>query len=183
MQNEKLGPLAPLVGIWEGEKGFDIALSNIRGTEHNHFKERITFDPISQTDNHEQVLFGLRYSTVATRIGADAPFHEELGYWLWDATEKQVMRCFVIPRGIALLAGGTANAEDREFHMLAEVGSARYGICSNPFLDREFKTVRYELKVTIHDDHSFSYDEDSQILIKGKTEVFHHRDKNTLKRL
>ena len=65
----------------------------------------------------------------------------------------------------------------------ADVSSETYGICSNQFLDREFKTVRYELKVTIHGHNAFTYEEDTQIRMKGKDELFHHRDKNTLKRV
>jgi hypothetical protein len=41
----KLGPLAPLAGVWEGEKGEDVAPSDDRGTEHNKFHERMTFEP------------------------------------------------------------------------------------------------------------------------------------------
>ncbi len=59
------------------------------------------------------------------------------------------MRCFMIPRGMAVNAGGTANADAKEFHMAAEVGSAVYGILSNPFLDEVMKTVRYEVTLTI----------------------------------
>ena len=89
----------------------------------------------------------------------------------------------MVPRGVMVIAGGTVEPAAREFHLAAEVGSETYGICSNLFLDREFKTVRYELKVTIHDANSFSYEEDTQLQIKGQSELFHHIDKNTLKRL
>lgn len=36
------------------------------------------------------------------------------------------------------------------------------------FRDRQFKTVRYELKVTVHDDQSFSYKENTQLQIRGQ---------------
>ncbi|EKD41982.1 MAG: hypothetical protein ACD_73C00409G0002 [uncultured bacterium] len=177
------GPLAVLSGIWEGSKGDDKAPADDRGTEFNKFRERITFEPFASVNNHEQQLFGLRYSTMAWRLGEADAFHEERGYWLWDAKESQVLRCFIVPRGITVLAGGTVASHDKEFFLAASVGSPTYGICSNLFLDREFKTVRYELKVTIHDDNKFSYDEDTQILMKGQTEIFHHTDKNTLIRV
>ena len=179
---KNLGPLAPLAGIWEGVKGDDTAPSDNRGTETNKFRERMTFEPMGPVDNHEQKLYGLRYSTTAWRLGEDSPFHEELGYWLWDAKAKQVLRCFIVPRGVAVIAGGTAEPDAKSFELAADVGSETYGICSNQFLDKEFKTVRYELKVTIHDDQSFSYEEDSQLQVKGKKDLFHHIDKNTLKR-
>lgn len=89
----------------------------------------------------------------------------------------------MVPRGVTVIAGGTVEPEAREFRLSAEAGSETYGICSNRFLDREFKTVRYELKVNVHGANSFSYEEDTQIKIKGQDELFHHIDKNTLKRL
>jgi len=178
-----LGPLAALAGIWEGDKGDDVAPSDDRGTERNKFRERIVLEPIAPVNNHEQTLHGLRYATTAWRIGTQTPFHEETGYWLWDPKEKQVLRCFIVPRGIVVIAGGTAEPTARAFALAADVGSETYGICSNRFLDREFKTVRYELNVTVHDADTFAYDEDTQIRITGQDQLFHHRDKNTLKRV
>lgn len=180
---KNLGPLTPLVGIWEGDKGEDTAPSGGRGTEINLFRERIIFEPLGPVKNHEQVLYGLRYSTTAWPLGKEEPFHEELGYWLWDSNAKQVLRCFLVPRGVAVIAGGTAEPNAKAFEIFADVGSETYGICSNQFLDIEFKTVRYELKVTINDDQSFSYEEDTQIQMKGQTDLFHHRDKNILRRV
>lgn len=177
---ETYGPLAALIGVWEGIKGHDTAPADDRGTEINQFRERITFTPIGMINNHEQSLAGLRYSTVAHRLGEDAPFHEEVGYWLWDATAKQVMRCFIVPRGVNVLAGGTVSDGAKSFQLAADLGSATFGICSNPFLDREFRTVRYELKVSIESPDSWSYEEDTQLLMKGRPDVFHHRDRNTL---
>jgi hypothetical protein len=180
---QHLGPLAQLAGVWEGEKGDDTAPSDDRGTEQNLFRERIVFEPMGPVDNHEQTLYGLRYSLTAWRLGEESPFHEDRGYWLWDAKEKQAMRGFVVPRGVSILAGGTVEPSAKIFELSADVGSETYGICSNQFLDREFKTVRFEMKVTVHDSNSFSYEQDTQLKIKGQDNVFHHIDKNTLSRV
>ncbi len=178
-----LGPLAPLAGVWEGDKGDDTAPADDRGTEKNRYRERIVFEPLSPVQNHEQKLYGLRYSTTAWRIGEKDPFHEELGYWLWDPGEKQVLRCFLVPRGVAVLAGGTAEPGAKSFKLSADVGSATYGVLSNRFLDKEFKTVRYELSVTVHGEGSWSYEENTRLRIKGQRKPFDHIDKNTLKRV
>ena len=178
-----LGPLAPLAGVWEGSKGVDIAPSSSRGSLETAYRERIVFEALGPVNNHEQKLYGLRYSTTAYRIAEDEPFHEELGYWLWDAAEGQVLRCFLVPRGVTILAGGDAAGDDRSFSLAAEAGSETYGISSNRFLDREFKTVRYELTVTIEDANTFRYEEDTQLLLKDLSDVFHHRDSNTLRRV
>ena len=179
----QLGPLAALAGVWEGDKGADVAPSDDRGTEENKFHERITFEPIGQVRNHEQVLYGLRYATVARRIGEADPFHEEVGYWLWDAGERQVLRCFIVPRGVALIAGGTVEPKATTFSLVAEVGSDTYGICSNRFLAKGFKTVRYELTVAILDKDRFHYREDTQLQMPGRSDLFHHTDENTLTRV
>lgn len=181
---EDYGPLAPLIGTWEGAVGDDTAPGDDRGTEKNSFRERLTLEPIGRVDNHEQVLFGLKYSTIAWRLGEENPFHQEVGYWLWDQKEEQVMRSFIVPRGITVLAGGTAKSDANELRMRADLGNPIFGICSNPFLDREFKTVRYDLTIRISEDAmSFDYDEDTVIQMKGKTDFFHHRDKNQMRRV
>lgn len=182
MRNE-LGPLGILAGVWEGDKGDDTAPSDSRGTEKNSFRERLVLEPIGAVNNHEQRLYGLRYQTTAWPAGETAPFHEENGYWLWDEKNNQVMRCFIVPRGVTVLAGATVDRGATEFILVAEQGSPTYGICSNKFLDAEFKTLRYELKIKIIDENTFRYEEDTQLKIKGQDVVFHHRDSNTLKRM
>lgn len=181
---EELGPLSGLVGAWEGEKGTDTAPDDDPSkTEINQYRERITFDPTGAVNNHQQQLFGLRYATTAFRIGEAEPFHEELGYWLWDAEAKQVLRCFMVPRGVTIIAGGTAEADAVSFKIAADVGSETYGICSNRFLDENFKTVRYELEFEKVDANTIRYSEDTQLQIKGQSGIFHHTDENTLSRV
>jgi hypothetical protein len=180
-ETKELGPLARLAGIWEGDEGHDEAPSDSRDTEQNLYRERMEFVPTGRVDNHEQILFGLRYRTTAWRLSADEPFHEELGYWMWDAARKQAMRCFLVPRGIAVIAGGTVEPDADSFSLAAVLGSPTYGICAQPFLDEQFKTVRYELTVTFHPDGSFSYDEDTQMQLPDRVRLFHHTDRNTLR--
>ncbi len=180
----ELGPLAPLVGIWEGDKGADAAPDDDPAqTEHNPYRERITFEPTGEVANHDQKLYGLRYTTTAWRSGESDPFHEELGYWLWDAAAKEVYRCFMVPRGVTVIAGGAAEPDADSFTLRAEVGSETLGICSNPFLDREFKTVSYELRFEVRDRDTIHYWEDTVLRIKGQDELFHHTDENTLRRV
>ncbi len=176
-----LGPLAALAGIWEGKEGVDIAPTK-DGSKETHFRERLTFDPIGPVVNGPQTLYGLRYSTMAWPLIQEQPFHEEVGYWLWDAEQRQVMRCFIVPRGVVVNAGGTSEPDSKEFCMTADAGSEVYGILSNPFLEEKMKTVRYELTVTIHEPWKFSYKEDTQLQIAKRPEVFHHTDHNTLTR-
>jgi len=179
-----LGPLAPFAGTWEGTKGIDLAPDDDRvSVERNEFSEKVVLEPIGLVENHEQSLYGLRYSKMAWRLGAEDPFHEEVGYWLWDAAARQVMLSFIVPRGVTVLAGGTVEPDANSFKLSAEVGSEVFGICSGPFLDEEFKTVRYDIELTINADGSFSYAQNTQLHIKGQTEIFAHTDENTLRKV
>lgn len=177
-----LGPLAPLAGVWEGDKGLDISPSR-NGPAETHFRERVTFEPMGPVVNGPQLLYGLRYSTVAWPFGEDDPFHEELGYWMWDPKGRQVMRSFMVPRVVNMIAGGEADPHARSFSLAADMGSESYGILSNPFLLDAFRTTRYTLEVTIHNENNFSYSEDTELRIHGHDEIFHHTDENTLLRV
>ncbi len=177
-----IGPLAPLAGIWEGDKGIDISRIKSRETS-TQFRERAVFEPIGPVNNGPQKLYGLRYSTVAWRLLEEEAFHEEVGYWLWDKDQKQVLRCFMVPRGVLINAGGDVEPNSKSFHLSAEAGSETYGILSNKFLNETYKTRKYLLDVNIHDDGTFSYKEDTQLWIPVDKEIFHHTDQNTLKRV
>jgi len=81
------------------------------------------------------------------------------------------------------MASGEADAEAKEFELVATHGSEHFGIRSSPFLDYAFKTIEFRIKVTINPDSTWSYDEDTVLMIKGKAEPFHHRDRNTLTKI
>lgn len=186
MDFQNYGPLAFLIGKWlsEGWTGENRAPDSDRKVENTKFRQEMIFEPIGQVDNHEQILFALRYSTKAWEEGdEESPFHEEVGYWIWDAQAKQIMKSFIVPRGISVNAGGTTESNAVNFEVQADVGSETYGINSNQFLDREFKSLIYILKISKIDENTFSYDEDTLIKIKGQKEIFHHTEKNVLKRV
>ena len=92
------------------------------------------------------------------------------------------MRCATVPRGNSFIARGTIEPDAKEFDLAADVASETYGICSNKFLNEEFKTVCFEIK-SLSIAKSFSYDQDTQLEIKGNPNLFHHTDKNTQSRV
>lgn len=179
----EFGPLAGLVGTWEGDQGLDIAFQHSRGEiGETPFRERATFSPFGPVDNGSQSLYGLDYRMSAWREGEEDPFHTEIGYWLWDAADGQVMRSFMVPRGSTILAGGLATADATTFSMQAEVGSETYGILSNTYLARAARTVLYQVTVTVEGD-TFSYDQLTSIEHAKLSEPLEHRDSNTLHRV
>ncbi|MGE3609548.1 MAG: heme-binding beta-barrel domain-containing protein [Bacteriovoracaceae bacterium] len=189
MEDIKYGPLRFLIGTWEskGLTGENQAPDTDRKTENTKFRQMMTFGPIGDVKNHEQVLFVLRYHTKAWEEGKHGPndkhFHEEVGYFIWDKAHRQVMKSFIVPRGVSVNAGGDADQDATEFKLSATLGSSVYGICSNKFLDEEFQSVRYDVKFEMIDENTFSYEENTQIKIKGQSRLFDHIEKNTLTRV
>jgi len=106
-----------------------------------------------------------------------------VGYWLWDSAARQVMLTFIVPRGVTVLAGGTVEPDATRMKLSAEVGAEVFGICSGPFLDEQFKTVRYDIELAVNDDGSFFYAQNTQLQIKGQSDIFAHTDENTLRKV
>jgi hypothetical protein len=180
----EFGPLAALAGTWEGDQGLDVAFQHSKGQiGETPYRERTTFSPFGPVDNGSQALYGLDYRMAAWRGDEEDPFHTEIGYWLWDGAEGQVMRCFLVPRGSMILAGGPATAEATTFTMQAEVGSESYGILSNTYLAKAARTVLYQVVVTLEDEGIFSYRQTTTIEHARLDEPLAHTDVNTLHRI
>jgi hypothetical protein len=177
------GPLAGLVGDWTGDQGMDFSFHNVeREVGETPYRENVTMKPFGPVDNGTQHLYGLDYRMAAWRTNVDEenPFHTEVGYWLWDGATGEVMRCFVIPRGSTILAGGIAQAGDTKFMMEATVGDQQYGISSNKYLAAKARTKSYVLSVTINGE-TWSYDETTLYDHAIGGEIA-HTDRNTLRR-
>jgi hypothetical protein len=117
------------------------------------------------------------------RGSEDNPFHTEVGYWLWDARAGELVRGFVVPRGITVLAGGITQADATTFSLHAEPGDRRYGISQNSYLIDHAETISYDVTITIDDDGSWSYDEVSMLKMSEFPEPFAHTDHNRLVRV
>lgn len=178
------GPLQALIGDWEGEGGLDTAFSHsqnkVLGTP---YLEKVTFKPFGPVANGKQELYGLDYKTAMWRESEDDPFHTEVGYWLWDAAAGEILRGFVVPRGITVLAGGTTTADSKSFTMTAEKGNPRYGIGENSYLEQAASTTNYTVTITINDDGTWSYAETTTLRMREMPEPFAHTDANTLHRV
>jgi hypothetical protein len=178
------GPLARLAGIWEGDQGEDVAYSNEKGEiALTPYREHTELKPFGPVENGSQTLYGLDYRMAAWRGTEENPFHTEVGYWLWDATDGQVMRCFLIPRGSALIAGGAASASDTTFTMASEIGSEIYGILSNKFLAEQARTIGYVVNIDATEEGTFSYEETSLIVHGKMSEHLSHTDRNVLHKI
>ena len=177
------GPLQFLIGTWEGDKGMDTAPNKSRETMDNAFRERIVFEAIGPVRNHEQTLYGVKYHTSVWTLETNAPFHDEMGYYLWCEKSQEIIKSFVIPRGMSVNAGGKSSSEATEFNVTSQKGASVYGLSSSPFLDQEFQTTEYHFKLQKIDENTFSYEQHTMIQMKNSDKTFDHKDINTLSKV
>jgi hypothetical protein len=179
---KNLGPLRGMAGVWQGQRGLDVK-PKVEGPKKQAYVERIELQPIDPQTNGPQLLYGLRYHTHVVKPEQVKTYHDQVGYWLWEPATGTVIHTLTIPRAQVVMAGGKASADAKEFELVATHDSEHFGIRSAPFLDYAFKTVEFRIRVSINADGTWSYDEDTVMMIKGKSEPFHHTDRNTLSKI
>lgn len=177
-----LGPLAPMAGIWTGTRGVDVN-PKADGPETQAFIERMELQPIDAQPNGPQLFYGLRYHTHIVKPDDPETFHDQVGYWLWEPATGAVIQTLSIPRGQAAMATGHAAKDAKSFRLEAVRGSTVNGIVSNPFLEHAFRTDSYTITVTVNGDGTWSYEQDTVLIIPGQAEPFHHTDRNTLRKI
>ena len=176
---KNLGPLAPMAGVWQGTRGLDVK-PKADGAKKQVYVENITLQPIDPQTNGPQLLYGLRYHTHITKPNNVKTYHDQVGYWLWEPATQTIIHTLTIPRGQIVMAVGKAAPDARTFELIATNDDVNFGIRSAPFIEDNFKTVEFRITVTIHDDGTWGYEEDTVMMIKGQDEPFHHTDKNLL---
>jgi hypothetical protein len=176
------GPLTNLIGFWEGDKGVDIA-PEPDGEETNPYFETITFSTAGDVTNaEEQKLTALHYHQIVRHKSDGEVFHNETGYWMWDAENKTVMHSLHIPRAVGLIAGGTYGGEkDADGRTIlkvsAKLGDKDWGIIQSPFMRDKASTQSFEHQIMVGNG-KLSYAETTIVDIYGK--VFEHTDQNEL---
>ena len=176
-----LGPLRALAGVWEGTGVDDHPVET--GVEQDFYVEHYELQPIDPQTNGPQLFYGLRYHTHIVKPGEVETFHDQVGYWLWEPAAGTVTQTIAIPRAQVAMASGPADASATEFTVSAKLGSDIYGILSNPFLDRAFKTTEFTITVKVNADGTWSYEQTTSHEIPGRDAVFQHIDRNTLTRV
>jgi hypothetical protein len=176
-----LGPLAAMAGTWEG-KGVDTH-PVAEGSEDEPYRERIVFEPIDPQLNGPQLLYGLRYHLHVNKLDEALTFHDQVGYWLWEPATGSLYQSLAIPRAQVALAMGTAEPSARSFTVRATLGSPTAGIVSAPFLHENFRTLEYAITITMGDNGTLTYEQDTVLQVTGRPEPFHHVDRNVLRRV
>jgi len=176
------GPLAALIGEWEGDKGMDIS-PEPDGTEENPYFETISCEAAGDVTNAEsQTLVIVRYHQVVSRKSNGEVFHDQIGYWLWDAASGMLAHSIAIPRAVCVLAGGTLAPDSSGplvLKVAAKLGDADWGIVQSPFMRDNARTTAFSYEGTVDGD-SFRYSETTSLEIYGRT--FEHTDDSELVR-
>lgn len=176
------GPLAGLIGVWRGDKGMDVA-PEPDGEERSPYFETITFQALVPVTNAEsQHLAALHYRQIVRRKSTGEIFHDETGYWMWDAAAKLVMHSLLIPRAVGVLAGGTYHpSSDKGGIVTMEVAAKHddpsWNIIQSPFMKEKARTLEFSHKVQVGNG-KLTYAETTVVEIYGK--VFRHTDQNEL---
>lgn len=179
------GPLQELLGVWEGDQGIDIA-PDPDGDENNPYFETITYEDIGDLSNaEEQKLAAVYYRQIVRRKSNGDVFHDQTGYWIWDAEAKTVMHSFVIPRAVSVVAGGVYSGEtDGDgrvvMELAAQLGAADWSIAQSPFMSKKASSMEFSQKVIVGQG-KMQYAQTTLVDIYGK--VFEHTDDNTLTRV
>lgn len=178
------GPLAMLIGSWQGDKGMDVA-PEPDGREENPYYETIVFEGIGDVCNAEtQRLMAVHYRQIVRRKSNDEVFHDETGYWMWDEAAGVVMHSLTIPRAVAVLAGGPCPEGWRQggavtLEVAARLGDADWGIVQSPFMRDHASTTAFRHRITV-DGKTLHYAETTELDIYGRH--FEHTDENQLQR-
>jgi len=183
---QRLGPLTSLVGEWEGNVGIDLSYHNDDDiTGQTSYFEKASFKPIPKQENGKQKLEGLKYEMTAWRHGEESmiPFHDEVGFLLWDKADGQVIRTVVFGRGIAIQAGASAQPRDKVLNFKATPGDPCYGILQNKYLLQRAELKGFTSTFTFNDDGTFTHESDLVLKLAATGEEMHHTDKSTLHRV
>jgi|TARA_Y100000310_G_scaffold270129_1_gene283750 hypothetical protein len=178
------GPLKKLIGAWQGDKGIDIA-PDPDGAENNPYYETITFTAVGDVTNAEaQVLAAVHYRQIVQRKSNDKVFHDETGYWMWDAEAGIIMQSLAIPRAVSVLAGGThSGMKEDDGSIVLEVSAGLthqdWRIIQSPFMQVTARTTEFRHQVTLRKAR-LSYSQTTIVEIYGKR--FEHTDENELVR-
>ncbi len=177
-----LGPLTRMAGIWSSAAGQDVN-PKADGPEHQRYIERYELQPIDAQPNGPQLFYGLRYHTHIVKPNDPETFHDQVGYWLWEPATHSILLTLSIPRGQVAMVVGQAAPDAQSFTLEAVRGSLTHGIVSNPFLEQAFRTDRCTVKIDFHANGTWSYEQETLLVIPGQAEPFRHTDRNRLRKI
>ena len=167
------GPLAGLVGTWQGDKGVEVAPGKTVPNVAPYF-EIIQIEVVGDVTNAgAEKLAVLSYHQEVFRKADGKKFHGQIGYWIYDAVTKEIHHTISIPRAVTVMASGKLTASGAiKLSTDSQIGQSQF------MLDNA-KTTKFEMTLTLNGD-SLSYSMITHLEIYGK--AFPHTDSNVLTR-
>lgn len=177
----KQNPLSGLIGVWEGDKGTDLA-PKPEEDETNPYYETLVIEEVDMeiSNAEEQELLAVRYHQTVHEKETGEMSHSETGYWIWDTQTDTIMCSFSIPRGVSVLSGGTFEKNENGevlFRVSSHADDPEWSFVQSPFMKKKAKTLAFKRELKLSG-NTLSYEQETTVDIYGK--IFAHRDTNTL---
>jgi len=176
------GPLAQLVGTWETMEGagVDVAPAKI-GSEQgagslavSPFFEKMTFEAAADAENaSDQYLVALYYKQEVFRKSDGSKFHDQRGYFIYDAKNQMVYNSFCVPRTTCVTAEGPAGKT------MTLTAPAR-GIAEGAYMTEKASTTGFSMNIKI-EENKLTYSQNTMLNIYGQS--MSHADSSTLIRV
>jgi len=176
------GPLAQLVGTWETMEGagVDVAPAKI-GSEQgagslavSPFFEKMTFEAAADAQNaSDQYLVALYYKQEVFRKSDGSKFHDQRGYFIYDAKNQMVYNSFCVPRTTCVTAEGVAG------NTMTLTAPAR-GIAESSYMTENASTTGFTMSIKI-EENKLTYSQNTMLDIYGQS--MSHTDSSTLIRV
>ncbi|MEM7365608.1 MAG: heme-binding beta-barrel domain-containing protein [Pseudomonadota bacterium] len=169
------GPLEQLIGDWQGDRGKDVSpAEGEAGHVDADYRERLLVDVVGDVTNAgTQTLAVVRYHQVVTRLSDGEVFHDEMGYYHYDAATGLLSCTFCIPRGVAVHAAGIPEQSAEGWRVVLK----HVGIAQSSFMAEEASTRGFERHLQVAG-KEVRYRQQIDLGIYGR--VFEHSDENTL---
>ncbi|MBB5189807.1 hypothetical protein HNQ50_000517 [Silvimonas terrae] len=178
---EAANPLTALIGVWEGDKGTDVApaqkSTGKAGTAaaSPYFERMEIAAGPGVTNASEQDLVSVTIRQRVYRKSDKQQFHDQMGYLIWDQKNSRLIYSFCIPRGVCASAEGKYD-KPGEFNL-----GTKSAFAETDFMKKNAKTNSVAITMKLAADGTLSYSEVTALTIYGKP--FTHVDASTLKKV
>jgi len=173
------GPLAQLVGTWKSVDagGVDVAPAKEGSGQEagapavTPFFEKMTFEVAADAENaSDQYLVALYYKQEVFRKVDGSKFHDQRGYFIYDAKNQMVYNSFCVPRTTCVTAEGKAG------NTMTLIAPER-GVAESSYMTEKASTTGFSMEIHI-EGNKLTYSQNTLLDIYGKS--LSHTDGSTL---
>ena len=138
------------------------------------FFEKMTFEAAADAENaSDQYLVALYYKQEVFRKSDGSKFHDQRGYFIYDAKNQMVYNSFCVPRTTCVTAEGPAGKT------MTLTAPAR-GIAESSYMTEKASTTGFSMNIKI-EENKLTYSQNTMLDIYGQS--MSHTDGSTLIRV